>query len=177
VTVQRILMVAGYVAVGLIVFRSLARGFFFWQAIIAILIGAAVIALIIILPRRHWQSIFRNHFGWAPPLLGAASIPYWGWYASRSGGSSESFFEISAQVIPVFMLATIIDVRQTEGLNSHQLILPLLVMLTGELEALDSVAFGGSVNSFQLICGALVTSVSALIMGILANYEDEGESL
>ena len=94
-----------------------------------------------------------------------------------SGGSSESFFEISAQVIPVFMLATIIDVRQTEGLNSHQLILPLLVMLTGELEALDSVAFGGSVNSFQLICGALVTSVSALIMGILANYEDEGESL
>jgi hypothetical protein len=104
------------------------------------------------------------------------------WTASRLDIEPASqFFEISAQVLPVVLLAAVIDVRRSRYLNSYQLALPIFVVFLGEMAALNILAFGenengrhlqASATDFAIVAASLVSTVAALLFAVLADVEE-----
>jgi len=131
-------------------------------------------ALIWTVPRETFQHIFPNIFGWLPVVVGVASWPYWYWYCTFAPPRvpNVGFFETAAQVLPVLLLATVIDVRRTQELKSGQLVLPIIAVFLGELDALDAIAFSSAdatPSAFAVVAASLVTSIAALILAVLAD--------
>jgi hypothetical protein len=122
------------------------------------------------IPRERYSVILPSVFGWLPALLGAATYGFWYWYASGYDIGGE-FFHAAADVLPVLLLATIIDVRRTNDLEGKQLVLPIAVVFIGELIALNSLAFPDDVgpSSFAVVSSSLVTAVVALVLAVMAD--------
>ena len=144
---------------------------------ICIIIGA----LMLITSRERYQSIFASTFGWLPVLLGLASWPFWHWYADFESPTTPSmqFFEVAAQVLPLLLLATVIDVRRTKELKSNQLVLPIISIFLAELQALNAVAWAGhdaTPTQFATVAAGLVTSIFALILAVMADITSYGEN-
>jgi hypothetical protein len=166
----------GWWAFGLGTFK---RGGDLWQGA-AILIGGIVLGVIIIAtPRERYREIFANHFGWIPVSIGAVSYWYWKWYGGADVVDS-SFFDTAAQVLPILLLAAVVDVRRSMILKSSQLALPMIAIFLGEMTALNESAFSsrmtryGSVNSdFAVVSASLVIAIVALFMAILADLQTD----
>ena len=93
------------------------------------------------------------------------------------GESPESdFFHAAADVLPVLLLAAVIDVRREKDLQSKQLVLPVIAVFLGEVSALSALAFGdaGS-NDFASVAASLVSTVVALILAVMADVKDSSE--
>jgi hypothetical protein len=136
--------------------------------------------LLWIIPRERYGSIFANTFGWLPVLLGAASWPYWHWWATFYPPitPNTAFFETAAQVLPVLLLAAVIDVRRSVTLKSSQLILPIIVVFLGEVNALDATAFevGNATSSdFASVAASLTSTFIALTLAVLADIASPNE--
>lgn len=136
-------------------------------------------------PRERYRDRFASLFGWLPVTLGALTYGYWYWYASFLGDTPGSeFFHAAAEVLPVLLLATVVDVRRTRYLESKQLVLPIAAVFLGELAALNILAFGNAgPTDFAAVASSFVTSIVALILAVMADVapstrdEDEaGES-
>ena len=154
-----------------------------WQYL-AVLAAGVIIALpVILLSRKRYLKLFKKHFGWIPVTLGALTYPYWLWYAGNR--VDVGFFQTAAQVLPVILLAAIIDVRQSSILRSDQLALPIIAVFLGEIAALNEAAFQNSAYAvgrvgadFAVVASSFVVSIVALIMAVLANFkEDEPKDL
>jgi hypothetical protein len=123
--------------------------------------------------RETQDAIFANVFGWLPVFLAALSYLYWHWYATQQGGTIDSeFFLASAEVLPILLLATVVDVRRTERLESRQLVLPVVAVFLGELAALNALAFGGpGPDDFAAVASSFVSSTVALVLAVMANVD------
>jgi hypothetical protein len=155
---------------------SFAAGFRL-QASLVLLVGVIIGIIVITTPRERYVPIFINHFGWIPVSIGALSYWYWHWYASGQP-ISESFFDTAAQILPVFLLAAILDVRRSTTLKSSQLALPIIGVFLGEIAALSESAFAGiedqsnKVDDFAIVASSLVIAIAALVMAVLADLEE-----
>jgi hypothetical protein len=149
-----------------------------WQFALVLAVGMIIGLPIILLPRKRYLQLFKKHFGWIPVTLGALTYPYWLWYAGNT--VDVGFFQTAAQVLPVILLAAIIDVRQSSILRSDQLALPIIAVFLGEIAALNETAFqhyaatAGRVGAdFAVVASSLVVSIVALIMAVLANLKQD----
>jgi hypothetical protein len=149
-----------------------------WQ-FIAILAAAVIVAILLVaIPRPAYSKLFSENVGWLTVSLGALSYPYWYWVAGDYGIlPSQSFFEIAAQILPVLLLAAIIDVRQSAALNSYQLVLPVIAAFLGESAALSQVAFQfpdhyARVTGFAAVASSLVAVFLTLIFAVLADFSN-----
>jgi hypothetical protein len=171
----------GIGAISLIVLTWLSAGIHSgsvpWQFII-IMTTAGVTAIVLIsIPRSTYSKLFSENFGWLTVALGLLSYPYWHWVAGQySSLPSQSFFEISAQILPVLLLAAIIDVRQSATLNSYQLVLPIIAAFIGESTALSQIAFQvpsqfAYITGFSAVSSSFVIVFLALIFAVLADIK------
>jgi len=121
-------------------------------------------------PRERYSAIFASIFGWLPVTLGALSYPFWYWYASGQEIGNE-FFHAAADILPVLLLATVIDVRRTNELSGKQLVPPIAAVFLGELAALNGLAFYDSdmTANFAAVSSSLVTSIFALVIAVMAD--------
>jgi len=120
---------------------------------------------------RFYIEPLENTFGWLPVFLGAVSYVYWYWYGKQQHFlPQKEFFLASAEVLPLLLLAAVVDVRRTERLQSKQLVLPVVGVFLGELAALDSLAFGPSPGySFAAVASSFVSSIVVLVLAVMAN--------
>lgn len=134
--------VIGAVAVLLLAWLTVGVGSFGegfrLQASLALLVGVIIGIILIATPRERYVQVFINHFGWIPVSIGALSYWYWHWYATGQL-ISESFFDTAAQILPVFLLAAILDVRRSTTLRSNQLALPIIAVFLGENSCIERV--------------------------------------
>jgi hypothetical protein len=137
-----------------------------------VFLGIAIIFGILLwkIPRKDYSAIFASIFGWLPVFLGAASYAFWYWYGAgyEIGGD---FFHAAADVLPVLLLATVIDVRRTNDLEGKQLVLPIAAVFLGEVAALNSLAFPDDTgpSGFAVVSSSLVTAVVALVLAVMAD--------
>jgi hypothetical protein len=136
------------------------------------------------IPPKEYSNRFVDFFGWLPVFLGLLSYGYWYWYASLAGDSPDStFFHAAADVLPILLLATVVDVRRTRDLAGKQLVLPIAAVFLGELAALNALAFGNAGPAdFAAVASSFVTSIVALVLAVLSDIapptgdEREGSS-
>jgi hypothetical protein len=102
-------------------------------------------------------------------VLALATYPYWYWVSSSSN-IEQGFFDVSAQVLPVLVLAAVVDVRRSRRLESHQLAFPLIAMIIGEIAALSVSAGVSDANqsNFAMVSAAFVAGVAAVVLAVLA---------
>jgi hypothetical protein len=143
----------------------------FWPFYIFIISGLLFGRFLWKTPREKYGAIFVRTFGWLPVFLGALSYGYWYWYASLLGRSPDpNFFHAAAEVLPVLLLATVVDVRRTKDLESKQLVLPIAAVFLGELSALNALAFGNAgANDFAAVASSFVSSIVALVLAVMAD--------
>jgi hypothetical protein len=152
-----------------------------WPLFLYVVIGVMLAAVLIAVDRPDYRSLFDKHFGWIPVTVGTVTYPLWYWSASRLGVAPASqFFEVSAQVLPLILLAVVIDVGRSHYLKTDQLALPIFAVMLGEFAALNILAFGenGSAHhlhataaDFSIVAASLASTITALILAVLANLE------
>jgi len=149
-----------------------------WQFLVVLAVGVIIALPVILLRPEQYLKLTKKHFGWIPVTLGALTYPYWLWYAGNS--VDVGFFQTAAQVLPVILLAAIVDVRQSSIVRSEQLALPVIAVFLGEIAALNEAAFQnnsyavGRVGAdFAVVASSFVVSIVALIMTVLANPKED----
>lgn len=81
--------------------------------------------------------ISNSRAGRLPLFVGVVTYPFWFWYSNQPHIEPDpQFFEISAQVLPVLLLAVIIDVEWSRSLKTYKLIFPISTVFLGEFVAL-----------------------------------------
>ena len=147
---------------------------------IFIAIGATLgFVLLSRVDREKYSALFASIFGWVPVFLGSLSYPFWYWYASGySNDIGSEFFHAAADILPVLLLATVIDVHRTNELEGRQLIPPIAAVFFGELAALNALAFtdSGTVDNFAVVSASLVTATFALVIAVMADLSPSEES-
>jgi hypothetical protein len=130
------------------------------------------------IPRARYSAIFASIFGWLPVTLGALTYPYWYWYANWVNTPPEAdFFHAAAEVLPVLLLATVVDVRRTKDLESKQLVLPIAAVFLGEVAALNALAFGNAGPAdFAAVASSFVTSIVALVLAVMADIAPSADN-
>jgi hypothetical protein len=156
----------------------------YWPLYLFFGTGLLSVGLLWKFSRKQYSNVFADIFGWLPVFLGALSYGYWYWYASLARRSPDStFFHAAADVLPIILLATVVDVRRTRDLESRQLVLPIAVVFLGELAALNALAFGNAGPAdFAAVASSFVSSIVALVLAVLADIaptsdEREGPSM
>jgi hypothetical protein len=77
-----------------------------------------------------------------------------------------------AQVLPVLLLAAVVDVRRARALKSSQLLLPIFVFLLGEVNSLNIIAFSrnhGTTWDYASVMACFIATTSALVLAVLAD--------
>jgi hypothetical protein len=162
------LLLVAWWTVGLPTGRALER---VWPAVVFVILAVIFGLFLYRTSRERLDALFANTFGWLPVFLGALSYWYWVWYAHQIGGFPRTeFFLASAEVLPVLLLAAVVDVRRTQRLQSNQLILPITAVFLGELAALNALAFGNAgPYDFAAVASSFVSSIVALVLAVMAD--------
>ena len=149
-----------------------------------ILVTLGILAGVLLIPIEpsKYQSLYKRHFGWLPVTAGLVTYPLWWWYSYQLKiPPASQFFEISAQVLPVLLLAAIIDVRRSASLRGYQLILPTIAVVLGEVAALNALAFGeerkghylhATATDFAIVATSLTSTFIALVLAVLADLQE-----
>jgi hypothetical protein len=116
--------------------------------------------------------LFVLAFPYMPMIVGAISYPIWLSFAFDIGEIERGFYEVTAQVIPVVLLAITIDVRRSRHLESEDLVVTIALLIMGEVVALFNAA-GAHTGSlgYASVGAALTVGFVALVMGLIADYE------
>lgn len=144
-------------------------------------IAASIAGMILwTIPRDRYQAIFANTFGWLPVVLGAISWPYWSWYGTWHPQilAGADFYATAAQVLPVLLLAAVIDVRRSGTLKTSQLVLPVVVVFLGEIDALGVLAFPhtNATSEFASVAASFTSTIIALLLAVLADIATPDEN-
>ncbi len=141
-----------------------------WPIYIFAVVAAIIGYLLWSIPRNKYSAIFASTFGWLPVTLGALSYGFWYWYATGQDSPEAEFFHAAADVLPVLLLAAVVDVRRTKELQSKQLVLPIIAVFLGETSALNALAFGNAGPSdFAAVASSLVSTIVALVLAVMAD--------
>lgn len=92
---------------------------------IVLAIGIIFGVLLWKVPRGRYNALFASIFGWLPVFLGAVSYIFWYWYAAGYMIGGE-FFHAAADVLPILLLATVVDVAVPTTLRGSNWCFPLL---------------------------------------------------
>jgi hypothetical protein len=105
-------------------------------------------------------------------IAGIISYPIWLSFALDIGEIERGFYEVTAQVIPVLLLAITIELRRSRHLESEDLVVTVTLLLLGEVVALFNAA-GARTGSlgYASVSAALTVGFVALVMGLIADYE------
>jgi signal transduction histidine kinase len=145
---------------------------------------AGIIAAGFTIIHQRCPSFFATHFGWLPVSVGTVTYPLWWWYSNEQNNRPAlSFFEISAQVLPVLLLAAIIDVEWSRSRRAYRLILPIIAVFLGELVALNILAFGEDPEGHPqaedfdsaIVAACLTSTIIALVMAVLGSWAENEE--
>jgi len=121
--------------------------------------------------REDLVELFVPAFWVAPILGGAITFPIWFSFASRIDEVQGSFFEVSAQIVPVLLLAITIDVRRSRSLESHELVLTIVILIIGEAVALYHAAGAEwDTGGYAVVSTSLTTGFIALVMALISDY-------
>jgi hypothetical protein len=127
------------------------------------------------IPRERYSALFASIFGWIPVTLGALTYIFWYWYAIGNT-PGDTFFHAAADVLPIILLATVVDVRRTKDLEGKQLVLPIAAVFLGELAALNVLAFGDAgPEDFAAVASSFVTAIVALVLAVMADLASSDE--
>lgn len=149
-------------------------GVFPLSAIALILVVTATLGGI---PRKKFASFFVSTFGWLPVTIGSLSYFFWYSYAENFDPPESDFFHAAADVLPVLLLAAVLDVRRSKTLESKGLILPIIAVFLGEIAALNSLAFGyAGPGDFAAVSASLVSTTVALVLAVLADFSEPPDS-
>lgn len=141
--------------------------------LIAEFLALAISIALWFIPRRTFVTLFANTFGWLPVFLGSLTYPFWYIYADNFNGIEAEFFHASADVLPVLLLAAVIDVRRSETLESKGLVLPIIAVFLGEVAALNALAFGyARPEDFAAVASSLVSTTLALVLAVMADLSE-----
>ncbi|WP_405090907.1 hypothetical protein OG767_26025 [Micromonospora sp. NBC_01392] len=93
------------------------------------------------LPYSFWKFA-SPHFGVLAAIAYVLSFPYWYWYAVLSDRDIETdFFSTVGQVLPVLLLAALVDLKRTSDSTTKNLLLFIAVAAAGEFSCLFGLAF------------------------------------
>ena len=139
---------------------------------ITLALGVYLTSFIALSSRRDLVLLFRASFWATPTIVGIGTGPLWFVFALRIGDIDPNFFEISAQVIPVLLLAITIDNQRSRSLESIDFMLSVLGLIGAEIVALYGIA-GGDVGSigYVTVCIGLTIGFAALVMALILDYE------
>jgi hypothetical protein len=141
-----------------------------WPIYVFATIGIIVACLLWATDRDRYSAIFASTFGWLPVILGALSYGFWYWYADGQITPGTDFFHAAADVLPVLLLAAVLDVHRTKELQSKQLVLPIIAVFLGEISALNVLAFGNAgPGDFAAVASSLVSTTVALVLAVMAD--------
>jgi hypothetical protein len=128
--------------------------------------------------RRDLAQFFVNSLGWLPFAVACITFPLWYWTASHMTSIRGAFFEVGAQVIPVILLATTLEVRLSRTLETSDLAVTIAILLGGEILALYGAAIGDVSHvgftaawRYAVVSAALSSGFFTLIMGVIADYD------
>jgi uncharacterized protein len=124
--------------------------------------------------RQDQAELFRGSFSYLPTVVGIISAPLWIWVSFAILPDVEGpLFEVTAQIIPVLLLALIIDVRQSRRLETSDLSITILMLLLGEAVALYYAAGAKDPRiAFSVVSYTLVVGFSAIVFAVVADYEE-----
>lgn len=151
-----------------------------WPLAVFAIIAFIALILVWITPRENLQAIFANTFGWLPAVVAAISWPYWSWWGTWNPPvlANADFYAAAAAVLPVLLLAAVVDVRRSATLKTHQLLLPIIVVFLGEIDALGVLAFPqtNATDEFASVAASLTGTIIALLLAVLADIATPEEN-
>jgi hypothetical protein len=139
-------------------------------------IAAALVAYSV--PVGVWTRIFPSVFSWLPMVCGLISFVGLQWYYNSQSlvPIQASYFEISAQVMPVLLLTAVIETRSSKNLRTHQLAFPVIMVALGENTALRQLAFPiHGAKTYSIVGSSMVVAFVALLLAVLADLNDRRE--
>lgn len=140
--------------------------------VIAFALVFTILCLIIVIPSSRWREVLYGNLGSLSACVFGVGIPYFAWVGAGRPVSG-NFFATVAQVLPVLLLATLLDARRRVSLEDHQLALYVFVVAMGELASLTALAFDLQLNVgfFGLSCAAVLAAFAGLVVSLFAQRE------
>lgn len=136
-------------------------------------LGAGLSSALYFIPNESWVKVVSPNFGFVAMGVLVVTYFYWHWYATvRVTEPSSDFYATVAQILPVFLLAALIDARQTRHANRWQAASYFAVIGIGEYEALLASAFGVHTPvTFAQVAAAVNGAIVGLLCALLAREE------
>jgi hypothetical protein len=137
-------------------------------------LAAGMLSALYHIPHDVWARVVVPNFGYIAAGVLIVSYFYWLWYASARGKEAGSeFYGTAAQIIPVFLLAALIDARQTRDANRWQTAIYFVVIALGESVALLVLAFDvRNSMTFAQVAASVSGAVAGLACALLSREED-----
>lgn len=149
-----------------------------WPAPLTVVLAATLTAALIAynIPGHQLERFAKRTYHYGPVVLGFISVAFFGWFAETvSLNPPGEFFEAAAQVLPLLMLTTVVDVRRSDQLEARDLLLTLLVLMLGEVAALLGIVYQDRFI-FVYVCASLTAGFAALALSIAAAHSRSGLS-
>jgi hypothetical protein len=136
---------------------------------------ASLLSVLYFIPNERWARLVAPNFGFVAVVSMVVSYFFWRWYAgSRDAEPASDFYTTTAQILPVLLLAALIDARQTRNANRWQAASYFAVIGIGEFEALLASAFDVRVRSaitFAQVAAAVTGAMAGLMCALLTREE------
>ena len=130
--------------------------------------GMGTFAFVLATPPKRLAKLELSGYKLAPVVMGSLGGLYFFWYATTTAVEIPgAIFEVTAQIIPVLILATIVDARRAHRIATEDVVGALAFLILGEIMALFGI-MTQTAPIFGLVCGALTAGFAALILSVLA---------
>src|SRR5215211_615906 len=131
-------------------------------------IACGIFAAVSFVPNRVVTKFVSPHFGTIGFVAAGINVPYWYWYHHvRDVGVVSDFYSVVAQVIPVLVLATLVDLGHRDADDSQVLIVVFFAAF-GELSSLFALAYSRDTSVlFSFVCSALIGVLASFALSVL----------
>lgn len=138
---------------------------------------AAATGIVTLLAHNHskWLRIVYPRLGVASLSMAVLTGPLWYLYASRyadfrtSNATQVDFFSTAAQVLPILLLATLVEFRGDRGVPPGQKAAYVFVIAFGEITCLFHLAFTADTTiGFSLVSASLVGGLVGTLLSVLS---------
>lgn len=95
----------------------------------------------------EWLNKLYPNFGLISLAAGAVTLPFWWEYrrvyfaSAAQGGTQDEFFATIAAVLPILLLATTVDLRQSRAVETYQIAFFVMSVAFGEFACLFSLSY------------------------------------
>jgi hypothetical protein len=131
---------------------AISDGEFQWSSVpiaVAFAVVSALTYLLFTIPSDRWRDVMFENLGYLSLAVLTVGTFYFGWYAAGHAING-NFFATVAQVLPVLLLAALLDTRQRRPLHDHQVVLYVFSVAWGEFASLTALAFDKTTDKLSL---------------------------